>query len=119
MRVSRFGSARSAAWSRPQACRAHAGWVRDLPASSPKYRRGVRDCLDDDRVLPLVFERMATRDPELTKQVFRKLLGHNHFDWLIDGEKLMRGRKPDYFDQPRLPRIVPISDKLVRYAASA
>jgi hypothetical protein len=46
-------------------------------------------------------------------------LGRKHFDWTIGGEKLMRQRKPDYFDQPRLPRIVPLSDKLAAHAASA
>jgi len=51
--------------------------------------------------------------------VFRKLLGRKHFDWALGGEKLMRRRKPDYFDRPRLPRVVPLSDKLARYAASA
>jgi hypothetical protein len=85
----------------------------------PDYRRRVRDYLDDDAVSPLLFARMAARDPERTNQVFRKLLGRKHFDWAIDGEKLMRRRKPDYFDEPRLPRIVPVSDKLARYAASA
>lgn len=85
----------------------------------PDYRRRVRDYLDDHTVSPLLFVRMAARDPERTNQVFRKLLGRKHFDWAIDGEKLMRRRKPEYFDQPRLPRIVPVSDKLARYAASA
>jgi hypothetical protein len=85
----------------------------------PDYRRRVRDYLDDDTVPPLLFERMAKRDPERTNQVFRKLLGRKHFDWAINGEKLMRRRKPDYFDQPRLPRVVPLSDKLAPYAASA
>ena len=85
----------------------------------PDYRRRVRDYLDDDTVSPLLFERMAARDPERTNEVFRKLLGRENFDWAIGGEKLMRQRKPDYFDQPRLPRIVPLSDKLAPYAASA
>jgi hypothetical protein len=85
----------------------------------PDYRRRVRDYLDDDTVPPLLFERMAKCDPERTNQVFRKLLGRKHFDWAINGEKLMRRRKPDYFDQPRLPRVVPLSDKLAPYAASA
>jgi hypothetical protein len=62
---------------------------------------------------------MAVRDPERTKPVFRKLLGRSHFDWAIGGEKLMRKRKPGYFDQPRLPCIVPLSDKLAAYAAGA
>lgn len=85
----------------------------------PEFRRRVRDYLDDPTVTPLLFERMAARDPERTNQVFRKLLGRKHFDWALGGEKLMRQRKPDYFDRPRLPRVVPLSDKLARYAASA
>ena len=85
----------------------------------PDYRRRVRDYLDDDTVPPLLFERMAARDPEHANQVFRKLLGHKHFDWIIDGEKLMRRRKSHYFEQPRLPRIVPLSDRLRPYAAGA
>jgi hypothetical protein len=85
----------------------------------PDYRRRVRDYLDDPTVSPVLFVRMAARDPERTNQVFRKLLGRKHFDWTIGGEKLMRQRKPDYFDQPRLPCIVPLSDKLAAHAASA
>jgi hypothetical protein len=85
----------------------------------PDYRRRVRDYLDDPTISPVLFERMAARDPERTNQVFRKLLGRKHFDWSIGGEKLMRQRKPDYFDQPRLPCTVPLSDKLAAYAASA
>lgn len=85
----------------------------------PEYRRRVRDYLDDPTVCPLLFERMATRDLERTNQVFRKLLRRKHFDWEIDGAKLMRRRKPEYFDRPRLPRVVLLSDKLARYAASA
>lgn len=85
----------------------------------PDYRRRVRDYLDDPTVSPVLFERMAAPDPERTNQVFRKLLGRKHFDWAIEGEKLMRQRKPGYFDQPRLPRIVPLSDKLAAHAATA
>ncbi|HET7667033.1 MAG TPA: hypothetical protein VFK56_13385 [Mycobacterium sp.] len=85
----------------------------------PNYRRGVRDYLDDPTVSPLLFVRMAARDLERTNQVFRKLLGRKHFDWTVDGDKLMRRCKPDYFDQPRLPHIVPLSEKLARHAASA
>jgi hypothetical protein len=85
----------------------------------PEYRRRVRDYLNDATVPPLLFDRMAVRDPARTNQVFCKLLGRKHFDWAIDGEKLMRRRKPDYFEQPRLPRIVPVSDKLAPYASSA
>jgi hypothetical protein len=64
----------------------------------PNYRRRVRDYIDDPTVSPLLFVRMAARDLERTNQVFRKLLGRKHFDWTIDGDKLMRRRKPGYFD---------------------
>ena len=85
----------------------------------PDYRRRVRDYLDDPTVSPVLFERIAACDPERANEVFRKLLGRRHFDWAIDGEKLMRRRKPDYFDQPRWPGVVPVSDKLAPYAATA
>ena len=85
----------------------------------PDYRRRVRDYVDDDSVSPLLFVRMAARNPERTNQVFRKLLGRKHFDWALDGEKLMRRRKSHYFEQPCLPRVVPISDRLRPYAAGA
>jgi hypothetical protein len=85
----------------------------------PDYRRRVRDYLDDPTVSPLLFERMAARDPERTNQVFRKLLGRKHFDWAIDGERLMRRRKSHHFEQTHLPRIVPIGDRLRPYAAGA
>lgn len=85
----------------------------------PDYRRRVRDYLDDPTVSPLLFVRMAARDPERTNLVFRKLLGRKHFDWAIDGERLMRRRKSHHFEQPHLPRIVPISDRLSPYAAGA
>ena len=62
---------------------------------------------------------MAARDPERTNQVFRKVLGRKNFDWSIGGEKLMRRRKPEHFDRPRLPRVMPLSDKLAPYAAGA
>jgi hypothetical protein len=77
----------------------------------------VRDYLDDDTVSPLLFVRIAARDSERTNEVFRKVLGRKHFDWSIDGEKLMRLRKSDYFEQPRLPRVMPISDRLRPYAS--
>ncbi|MGK2880913.1 MAG: hypothetical protein ACSLE6_09030 [Mycobacterium sp.] len=85
----------------------------------PDYRRRVRDYLDDPTVSPLLFARMAARDLACTNQVFRKLLVRNNFDWAIDGEKLMRRRKPDYFDHAPLPRVVPVSEKLAQYASSA
>jgi hypothetical protein len=85
----------------------------------PEYRRRVRDYLDDDTISPVLFARLAARDTGKADEVFRKLLGRKHFDWTIDGEKLMRRRKPQYFEQPRLPSMIPIGERLRPYAVSA
>jgi hypothetical protein len=83
----------------------------------PDNRQRLRDYLDDDTVPPLLFERMAARDPGRASQVFRKLLGRKNFDRSNGGEKLMRRGKPNHFDRPRLPGTVPLSEKLAPYAA--
>lgn len=82
----------------------------------PAHRRRLRDYLDDDTVLPTLFDRLAAREPENTNAVFRKYLGRKEFDWKVDGEALMRRYKAAYFAAPRLPSMVPISTKLAPYA---
>ena len=85
----------------------------------PDYRRHMRGYLDDDSVPPLLFRRRAARDPERASQVFRRLLGRKNFDWAVGGEALLRRRKPTYFQGPQLPSMIPLSDKLAPYVASA
>lgn len=82
----------------------------------PAHRRLLRDYLDDDTVLPTLFDRLAAREPDDTNAAFRKYLGREEFDWNVDGEALMRRYKAAYFAAPRLPSIVPISTKLAPYA---
>jgi hypothetical protein len=83
----------------------------------PAHRRLLRDYLDDDTVLPTLFDRLAADDPDRANEVFRKYLGNKGFDWKADGEALMRRYKSKYFAAPRLPGIVPIGAKLSQYAA--
>jgi hypothetical protein len=85
----------------------------------PDVRQRIRDYLDDPSVSPLLFERLAARSPENANEVFRKVLRRKHFDWVADGDKMMRRRKAEYFGEERLPYIVPLSEKLLPYARGA
>ncbi|MBG6138318.1 hypothetical protein [Longispora fulva] len=76
------------------------------------YRERVLDYLDDESVSPLPFHRLADRDHSRASEVFRRLLRRPGFDWQRDGEQVMRDRKAWFYQQPPLPSITPISDRL-------
>ena len=79
-------------------------------------RQHLLDYLKDDSVSPLPFRRLAKRDPAKASQVFGKLLKRPAFSWESDGEALLRRYKPTHFDKPALPSVVPVSERLVKYA---
>jgi hypothetical protein len=79
------------------------------------HKQRLLDYLDDDTVSPLPFRRLADRDPDQASVLFQKLLRRPGFDWRRDGESLLRERKAEFFDQPPLPSISPISERLARY----
>jgi hypothetical protein len=81
-----------------------------------RYRDHVLGYLHDDSVVPMVFRRLADRDRGKASDVFRRVLKRPRFDWARDGEKLLRSAKPDYFAQPRLPKITPVGERLAAYA---
>jgi len=84
-----------------------------------QYRQRVLDYLDDDSVSPLPFRRLSERDPDRASEVFRRVLRRRDFNWHRDGEKLLRQRKAWFFDQPLLPRVLPISERLAPYVGRA
>ena len=79
------------------------------------YRRRITDYLNDDTVHPPLFDQLARIYPDTIDEVFRSVLGRNDFEWHKDGEKLMRKRKANYYQKPRMPQMVPISLKLQYY----
>lgn len=79
------------------------------------HRRSVREYLKDDTVPPVVFRRLADRDPGKASRVFQLLLNTPGFDWCTDGEAVLRRHKPGYFDQPRYPSIVPICERVAKF----
>jgi hypothetical protein len=85
----------------------------DLVARGP-HRRAVQDYLKSPGVSPVPLRRLAERDPARASRVFAQLLKRPTFSWERDGDALLRERKASYFDQPPIPSIIPVSDKLAR-----
>ena len=91
------------------------GWVEaayDDPrhVSNPVCRDALLGYLRDDSVSPLVFRRLAARDPERASEVFRALLRRPAFSWERHGEKLLRKHKRRHFEREPIPWVVPLSD---------
>ena len=81
-----------------------------------RYREQVLSYLHDDSVEPMVLRRLADRNPDKASVLFRRLLKRPRFDWIRDGEELLRSAKPDYFARPPRPRITPVGERLAAYA---
>jgi hypothetical protein len=81
-----------------------------------RYREQVLSYLHDDSVEPMVLRRLADRDPDKASEVFRRVLKRPRFEWVRDGEKLLRSAKSDYYARPRLPTVTPVGDRLSAYA---
>jgi hypothetical protein len=80
-----------------------------------RYRQQVLSYVHDD-VAPMVLRRLADRDLDKASVLFRRLLKRPRFDWVRDGEKLLRSAKPDHFAQPPRPQVTPVSEQLAAYA---
>lgn len=75
-------------------------------------RRLLQEYLDDDEISPLPLRRLAARDPSRASLVYQKVLRRKDFDWVRDGEALMRKHKAWFFELPVLPGVTPLSDRL-------
>jgi hypothetical protein len=81
--------------------------------SRRRYRETLSGFLCDPDSSPEPLRRLAARDPDKTNTLFTKLLKRKGgFSWDTDGEALLRKHKPSYFDGSRLPRTVPMSERL-------
>lgn len=85
-------------------------------AADRRHRNAVNNYLKDESIAPLVFRRLAQRDPEHASQVFQRVLKQPRFSWERDGEALLRKHKASFFEHPPLPSIMPVSDRLSRAA---
>jgi hypothetical protein len=81
--------------------------------SRPRYRETLSGFLRDPDTSPEPLRRLAARDPAKASAAFGRLLKRKRgFSWAADGEELLRRSKPRYFEEPRLPRTVPLSERL-------
>jgi hypothetical protein len=81
-----------------------------------RYRQSVVAALNDPGLPPMALRRLADRDPVKASELFQRLLKRKGFDWTRDCEELLRSAKPAYYEQPHLPQITPVSDRLAAYA---
>jgi hypothetical protein len=86
-------------------------------AKDRTYLTTLRDYLKDDSVSPSAIRRLVERHPEGVDEVFRTLLRKPKFSWAADGEKLLRSRKPEFFEQEPIPSMTTLGDRLLELLA--
>jgi hypothetical protein len=88
-------------------------------AADRRHRQAVLSYLQDESVSPLPFRRLGERDPERASEVFRRVLKQPRFSWERDSEALLQRYKASFFEQPLLPSVMPVSERLARAAMTA
>jgi len=83
-------------------------------ASDRRHRQAVSDYLKEPSISPLPLRRLAERNPERASRVLARVLKQPGFSWSRDGEALPRRSKPTSFEDPILPGVIPVGDKLDR-----
>lgn len=85
-------------------------------AKRKPHRRAVLGYLNDDSVEPHVIRRLADENPDNATTVFRTVLKRPDFDWLSDGDDLLRQRNKDYYRTEPTPRIAPLTPAVAEWA---
>ena len=81
-------------------------------AADPDHRQAVLTYLESPGIIPLPLRLLAERDPQRASRVFQQVLNRPRFSWERDGEQLLRRHKPEYYERPPLPTMIPLSDEL-------
>jgi hypothetical protein len=72
----------------------------------------LTEMLDDESVDPVVFRRLAERNPDGIDAVMRRALKRPRFTWATDGDALLRERKAWYYERGPRPGVLVIPDRL-------
>lgn len=93
------------------------GMLRDLfadpaTAADRRYSDVLRAYLREESIGPLPLRRLAAAYPKTVDAVFRKVLHKPNFAWAEHGEKLLRRRKPWYYEHEPRPDITVIGTRL-------
>lgn len=79
-----------------------------------RHTDAVLDYLRDETIPPVIFQRLADRDPERASRLFARALNRPGFSWGSDGETLLRQYKAEHFERTPLPTVAPVSPTLAR-----
>jgi hypothetical protein len=77
-----------------------------------RYRETLSGYLRDGEVGPVPIARLAADNPDNAGRLFAKLLKKPGFSWDRDGEAMLRRYKKHWYDNPPLPRIVPVDSRI-------
>nr|WP_042186526.1 hypothetical protein [Kibdelosporangium sp. MJ126-NF4]CEL17329.1 hypothetical protein [Kibdelosporangium sp. MJ126-NF4]CTQ91443.1 hypothetical protein [Kibdelosporangium sp. MJ126-NF4] len=78
-----------------------------------RYREVISGYLRGEGVGPVPIRRLvAEYGPDAASRLFQKLLKKPRFSWGRDGEALLRKYKADWYAQPPLPRVLPVTPTL-------
>jgi len=81
----------------------------------PRHEETLRWYLESQDIVPLPLRLLSDRDPSRATEIFQNLLDAPEFDWVRDGEALLRDYKDWYFREPVMPGVSPIPDGLADY----
>ncbi len=76
----------------------------------------LRAYLREDTIPPLPLRRLAAAYPGNADAVFRRVLGNRSFTWSEHGDRLLRKRKPGYYESGPLPGVAVLSDRVLELA---
>ena len=77
-----------------------------------RYREVISGYLRGEGVSPVPILRLVESHPDTTDRVFQKLLNKPAFSWNRDGQALLHKYKADWYAQPPLPRVMPVTPQL-------
>jgi hypothetical protein len=77
-----------------------------------RYREVISDYLRGQDVSPVPISRLVESYPDHADRVFQTLLNKPRFSWNRDGKALLRKYKTDWYAEPPIPRVMPVSTAL-------
>lgn len=81
-------------------------------AGSSRHAECLRVYLRDRSVAPMAIRRLVERHPGNADQVFQVVLRKPGFHWAESGEKLLRQRKPGFYERDPEPSMTVVGQRL-------
>ncbi len=82
------------------------------------HRETLSGYMRNEEISPVPLNRLGARNPDNASRLFAKLLKKPKFSWDRDGAAMLRRYKKDWYDNPPLPRVVPVDSRAAARAKS-